>query len=74
MKRITFIFLMTFYLFGLQTFIQGQTPFNRGVNLTGWFQTSNPRQIQFSKYTKKDFENIKVSVVMSFAFQSIYFP
>jgi len=59
MKRITFIFLMTFYLFGLQTFIQGQTPFNRGVNLTGWFQTSNPRQIQFSKYTKKDFENIK---------------
>jgi len=74
MKRITFIFMMTFYLFGLQTFIQGQTPFNRGVNLTGWFQTSNPRQIQFSKYTKKILRTLKVSVVMPFAFQSIYSP
>ncbi|MCE5330816.1 MAG: cellulase family glycosylhydrolase [Bacteroidales bacterium] len=59
MKKITFILLAVFCSFGFQTFMQGQTPFNRGVNLTGWFQTSNPRQIQFSKYTKKDFENIK---------------
>lgn len=34
-------------------------PFHRGVNLTNWFQTSGPREIQFSKFTKKDFENIK---------------
>lgn len=36
-----------------------QVPFNRGVNLTNWFQSSTAREIQFSKYTKKDFENIK---------------
>jgi endoglucanase len=34
-------------------------PFSRGVNLTGWFQGSNAEQIQFSKYTKLDFEQIK---------------
>jgi len=40
--------------------INMQAQFNRGVNLTGWFQfVSNPRQIQFSKYTYKDFEQIK---------------
>jgi len=36
-----------------------QTPFNKGVNLTGWFQAANARQIQFTKYTKHDFINIK---------------
>jgi endoglucanase len=36
-----------------------QTPFSHGVNVTSWFQTSGARQIQFSKYSKKDFENIK---------------
>jgi endoglucanase len=36
-----------------------QVPFHRGVNLTGWFQTSSARAIQFTKYTKKDFQNIK---------------
>jgi endoglucanase len=35
-----------------------ETPFNRGVNLTNWFQASNPKDIQFSKYTKKDLKNI----------------
>ncbi len=39
--------------------LRSQTPFKRGVNLTGWFQTSGTKQIQFTKYTKKDFENIK---------------
>jgi endoglucanase len=34
-------------------------PFHKGVNLTNWFQASNVRQIQFTKYTKKDFEQIK---------------
>ncbi len=37
----------------------GQAPFSRGVNLTNWFQTAGPHQIQFTKYTKQDFENIK---------------
>ncbi len=36
-----------------------ETPFKRGVNITGWFQTSNARQIQFTKFTKQDFINIK---------------
>lgn len=34
-------------------------PFSRGVNLTTWFQEPGPRQIQFSKYTRKDFADIK---------------
>ena len=36
-----------------------KTPFSRGVNLTGWFQTDSPQQIQFTKFTKQDFINIK---------------
>ncbi|MBN1996683.1 cellulase family glycosylhydrolase [candidate division KSB1 bacterium] len=36
-----------------------QTPFHRGVNLTSWFQADNVRQIQFTKFTKQDFINIK---------------
>jgi endoglucanase len=34
-------------------------PFKRGVNLTNWLQSSSVRQIQFSKFTKQDFINIK---------------
>jgi endoglucanase len=34
-------------------------PFSRGVNLTGWFQAGNVEQIQFTRYTKLDFEQIK---------------
>jgi endoglucanase len=40
-------------------FALSQTPFSRGVNLTGWFQVGNARQIQFTKFTKQDFINIK---------------
>ena len=35
------------------------TPFTKGVNLTNWFQADSPYQIDFTKYTKEDFENIK---------------
>jgi len=58
MKKITSL-VVVFCLFGMVEWSCAQTPFTRGVNLTGWFQTSSPRQIQFSKYRKKDFENIK---------------
>lgn len=34
-------------------------PFHKGVNLTGWLQAGGVRQIQFTKYTKQDFVNIK---------------
>jgi len=40
-------------------FLFPQVPFHRGVNLTGWFQAGSPEQIQFTRYTRKDFENIK---------------
>jgi len=36
-----------------------EVPFNRGINLTGWFQASNPQQIQLGKYTLEDFQQIK---------------
>lgn len=39
--------------------LNAQVKFSRGVNLSNWFQTSGPKQIQFTKYSKKDFENIK---------------
>lgn len=34
-------------------------PFHRGVNLTSWFQAPGAGQIQFTRFTKKDFEDIK---------------
>ncbi len=39
--------------------LSAQTQFSKGVNLTGWFQVDNARQIQFAKYTKEDFIRIK---------------
>jgi endoglucanase len=41
------------------TVINTETLFRRGVNLTGWLQAGSARQIQFTKFTKQDFENIK---------------
>jgi len=58
MRRTFAIILFVLVIFPGQR-LQAQTPFKRGVNLTGWFQTSGTKQIQFTKYTKKDFENIK---------------
>lgn len=34
-------------------------PFSRGINLSGWFEVPSSRQIQFTRYSRKDFENIK---------------
>ncbi|MBU1096506.1 MAG: cellulase family glycosylhydrolase [Bacteroidetes bacterium] len=39
--------------------IAGEIPFKKGLNLYDWFQTSSAGQIQFSKYTKQDFINLK---------------
>ena len=58
MKKITPIIILFLFVGGME-FCAAQTPFSRGVNLTGWFQTSSTNQIQFSKYTKQDFQNIK---------------
>jgi endoglucanase len=38
---------------------KAQVPFSKGVNLTNWFQVSSARQIQFTKFSKQDFLNIK---------------
>jgi endoglucanase len=54
-------FLLAFSIIvsGFFLIVDAQVPFSRGVNITSWFQTSGAREIQFSKYSKKDFENIK---------------
>ncbi len=39
--------------------VSSELPFHRGVNLTNWLQAGSTRQIQFTKYTKQDLENIK---------------
>ena len=36
-----------------------QAPFHKGVNLTNWFQSGGAHNIQFRKFTKKDFADIK---------------
>ena len=56
MKRIFILFVILILSFQQ---LPAQTPFKHGVNLTNWFQTTSVRQIQFTEYTKKDFENIK---------------
>jgi endoglucanase len=58
MKNLLYISTLLTCLFIVST-LSAQTPFSRGVNLTGWFQAGNVRQIQFSKYTKQDFIQIK---------------
>jgi endoglucanase len=58
MKK-TFLSLICFTLLFLLQDTQAQAPFKKGVNVTNWFQTTNVQKIQFTKYTKKDFENIK---------------
>lgn len=52
------IILVIFFVLPLNSFAQ-DVPFTKGVNLTNWFQASSVRQIQFTRYTKQDIENIK---------------
>src|SRR3990172_3055362 len=54
MKRITLIFILLTSLSHA-----AEIPFTRGVNLTGWLQTSSPQQIQFTRFTRQDLVNIK---------------
>ena len=58
MRKVTLLFIGVALTSFILT-VNAQTPFSRGVNLTSWFQTSSANQIQFTKYTKKDFQNIK---------------
>jgi endoglucanase len=36
-----------------------EVPFEKGVNLTGWFQSNSAQEIHFTKYTQSDFENLQ---------------
>lgn len=58
MKKYQSLSLLLFFLLDV-LFLSAQTPFTKGVNLTGWFQTGNTRSIPFTKFNKKDIENIK---------------
>jgi len=56
--KISVFFLVIVFVMPCVSMTQ-QAPFSRGVNLTGWFQAGSVRQIQFNRYSRKDFENIK---------------
>ncbi len=56
MKRVLWILCLAF---GVQYVFAQDLPFQKGVNLTNWFQVNGPREIQFTKFTKRDFEHIK---------------
>ncbi len=56
--RVILIFVFSIFLF-YHTLIAQMPPFSRGINLTSWFQATNIRQVQFTKYTREDFEQIK---------------
>lgn len=58
MKIIGKIFI-TALILSISGHLYAQTSFNKGVNLTNWFQASSAKQIQFTKYTKQDLKNIK---------------
>ncbi len=51
-------------LFALQGILSGEmsaqeVPFQKGINLTQWFQAPSAHQIQFTRFTREDFEQIK---------------
>jgi endoglucanase len=54
MKRTIFILLVM-----IPAIHASVLPFQRGVNLTTWFQKESAQQIQFTQYTEQDFINIK---------------
>ncbi|HEY8935726.1 MAG TPA: cellulase family glycosylhydrolase, partial [Cyclobacteriaceae bacterium] len=51
--------LLTAILILISGCVSAQVPFHRGVNFTNWFQSPSAAQIKFSKFTKKDFEDVK---------------
>lgn len=41
------------------TFLFGEVPFHRGVNLSNWFQEPDAQSIQFTQYTEDDIADIQ---------------
>jgi endoglucanase len=58
-KLFSFPFALVLAFLLIHPDVIGQSPFTKGVNLSGWLQTSSVRQVRFTKYTKRDFINIK---------------
>ena len=52
------ILFLLFLLISFST-VHAQNPFTKGVNLTGWFGAANAKSIPFTKFTKKDLQDIK---------------
>ncbi|AHM60127.1 putative glycoside hydrolase family protein [Flammeovirgaceae bacterium 311] len=53
------ILLMYCCLLTISALQAQQAPFQKGVNLTNWFQAPQTKQIHFTRYTKQDFEQIR---------------
>jgi len=56
--KLLFYLITLLFLFSIS--LSQEVPFQRGVNLSGWLQKSSAHQVQFSRFTKTDFENIKL--------------
>ncbi len=54
MKKFILVYFSIIYIITAQGL-----PFSKGVNVTNWFQVDGAKQIHFTKYTKKDFEQLK---------------
>lgn len=59
MKRFVYTILFICVL-NLNSFVQSQVPFHKGVNLSGWFKNvPNTGQIQVQLYNQTDFDHLK---------------
>jgi endoglucanase len=58
LTRSVFRFIPALLLFS-NCFLNAQNLFNKGVNLTNWFQASSVNEIQFNRYSRQDLINIK---------------
>jgi endoglucanase len=59
MNKHNFVALMSVLILFTPILISQKLPFNRGVNITEWFQTNSAKEIQFTKYTHEDFVQLK---------------
>ena len=57
--RSNYLILFLALTFSFSSIKAADAPFHKGVNLTNWFQVGSAQQIQFSKYSKTDFEQIQ---------------
>ncbi|MDR0301781.1 MAG: glycoside hydrolase family 5 protein [Treponema sp.] len=73
MKKIFFIFIVSVFLAGCNTSepatvdysegnvdgVLASSPFEKGVNFSGWFESFSASSIPFTKYVEQDFVNVK---------------